>query len=142
MIGSGVFALSYEGRRRFGEFPDLIADDDFVRLHFRPDERRTVDSCSFVIFPPSTLATLVGVKTRSRLGRLELALRFPDRARMDEKSYLPALLRILRLPGVWPSVPVFVYVVVVTWFRANRRLRHGELGTWDRDESSRVRSVA
>ena len=47
MIGSGVYALSEEGRRRFGRFPDITADDAFVRLHFKPAERRTVESCRF-----------------------------------------------------------------------------------------------
>ena len=140
MIGSGVFALSREGRARFGEFPDLIADDDFVRLHFQPCERRTVKSCSFVIFPPSRLSTLIGVKTRSRLGRMELALRFPERACMDQKSYLATMLRIVRYPSLWLCVPMFLYVVAVTWFRASRRLRRRDFAHWDRDDSSRGRS--
>jgi glycosyltransferase involved in cell wall biosynthesis len=140
MVGSGVFALSREGRTRFGAFPDLIADDDFVRLHFQPLERRTVESCSFVIFPPSQLSTLIGVKTRSRLGRMELALQFPDRARLDQKSYFPTVLRIARRPSLWLAVPIFLYVVAVTWFRARRRFRRRDFAHWDRDDSSRIRS--
>ena len=34
MIGVGVYALSEEGRRRFGEFPEVIADDGYVRMLF------------------------------------------------------------------------------------------------------------
>ena len=34
-----AYGISEEGRRRFGEFPSITADDAFVRLHFAPDER-------------------------------------------------------------------------------------------------------
>ena len=45
MIGVGVYALSEEGRGRFGAFPDVIADDGYVRMLFarrraRPGRRR------------------------------------------------------------------------------------------------------
>jgi len=43
MIGVGVYALSEEGRRRFGRFPDVIADDGYVRALFSPVERVRVD---------------------------------------------------------------------------------------------------
>ena len=43
MIGVGVYALSEEGRRRFGEFPEVIADDGYVRMLFGSGERIRVD---------------------------------------------------------------------------------------------------
>jgi cellulose synthase/poly-beta-1,6-N-acetylglucosamine synthase-like glycosyltransferase len=55
MIGSGVYALSEEGRRRFDRFPDITGDDAFVRLRFQPHERVTVKTCRFTITPPKTL---------------------------------------------------------------------------------------
>ena len=39
--GSGVYALSEIGRRRFGAFPNLVADDTYVRVQFKPEERKT-----------------------------------------------------------------------------------------------------
>ena len=39
MVGCGVYALSEEGRARFGAFPDLIADDGYVRSLFVDEER-------------------------------------------------------------------------------------------------------
>lgn len=49
--GSGVYALSESGRRRFGEFPSLTADDGYVRIQFREDERETLSS-AFDRVPP------------------------------------------------------------------------------------------
>ncbi len=40
--GFGVFAVNAEGRKRWGEFPDIISDDTFVRLSFSPSERHRV----------------------------------------------------------------------------------------------------
>lgn len=37
--GAGLFAVNAAGRLRWGAFPDIISDDTFVRLCFRPNER-------------------------------------------------------------------------------------------------------
>ena len=37
--GCGYFAMNAAGRARFGEWPQIISDDTFVRLHFTPAER-------------------------------------------------------------------------------------------------------
>ena len=43
MLGCGVYAISESGRRRFDRFPDIIADDCFIRLLFKDDEKTSVD---------------------------------------------------------------------------------------------------
>jgi len=40
MIGSGVYGLSENGRKRFDKFPSITADDGFVHMLFTPKERR------------------------------------------------------------------------------------------------------
>ncbi len=52
MVGSGVYALSEQGRARFGEFPELTADDQFVQQQFGPAELKSVGDASFVVHPP------------------------------------------------------------------------------------------
>lgn len=37
--GFGLFAMNAAGRARWGDWPDIIADDAFARAHFAPDER-------------------------------------------------------------------------------------------------------
>ena len=39
----GIYGLTAAGRERFGDFPDIISDDGFVRLQFDFSERKTVE---------------------------------------------------------------------------------------------------
>ena len=86
MIGVGVFALSEKGRSRFGTFPDVIADDGFVRASFTNKERVSVEDFHSIVRAPVNLAGLIKIKSRSRLGRYELALKFPDLFANEKKS--------------------------------------------------------
>ena len=84
-----MYALSEEGRRRFEEFPDVIADDGYVRMLFGTGERVRVDDAPVRVYAPQGLSDLVRIKTRSRLGRYELRQRFPDLVETERttKSY-------------------------------------------------------
>jgi hypothetical protein len=139
VLGSGVFGLTAEGRARFAEFPPVIGDDDFVRRRFAVAERATVGS--FTVSAPRRLAPLVAIKTRGRLGILqldELEGRSPPEA---GRSGASSLLRLARDPRLWPGIAVYVLVRGLTVVRARRRLA-GRRFTWDRDESSRMRQPA
>ncbi len=141
MIGVGAFALSEAGRRRFDRFPDVVADDGFVRAHFAPGERVRVEDAKVVVTPPSTLADLLRVKARSRLGGYELARRYPELAARERraKDYAGAWRALAGDPRRWPQSAF--YVAVNTWTRilARRRLagRTARSYSWDRDASSR-----
>ena len=93
MIGVGVYALSEEGRGRFGAFPDVIADDGYVRMLFSPSERIHVDDAPVRIYAPAGVSDLVRIKTRSRLGRYQLRQRYPDLVARERttKSYRGAI---------------------------------------------------
>ena len=86
MMGVGVYALSEEGRRRFGRFPDIIADDGYIRVLFKPHERAAVDAARSIVKAPATLAGLIKIKTRSRLGGFQLAKLYPELAMGDAGS--------------------------------------------------------
>jgi glycosyltransferase involved in cell wall biosynthesis len=137
MIGSGVYALSREGRERFGEFPDIISDDGFARLHFSPSERVTVASAHFTITPPASLAGVVHVKTRSQKGLRQLHRRYPELLGNDPRSYSLPLAEILRNPRRWAASLVYVYVIARTKLAAAWMNYRDDLGEWERDESSR-----
>ncbi len=87
MIGVGVYALSEEGRGRFEEFPEIIADDGYVRMLFSSSERIHVEDAPVRVYAPAGVSDLTRIKTRSRLGRYQLAaaLPRPRRARADDQ---------------------------------------------------------
>ncbi len=137
MVGTGAYALSKRGRKRFGEFPPLIADDGFVRSRFRPEERIAVAEAAVSVTAPKTLGDLIRVKTRSRLGAYQLASRYPEPAGADAKRPA-AIARSLPWGLTLPwRLGVYLWVNIAARARARRRL-HGDKLTWDRDEASRV----
>lgn len=137
MMGSGVYAISAEGRRRFERFPDIIADDAFVRHLFQPHERCSVKDAYFRMTPPHTLESLIHINVRRHVGRHEMAERFPEMARGDFSEQKTALLRLMHSPLWWPAIAVYVYARVRTLWRFRRKLRRGRHLEWNRDESSR-----
>ena len=137
LIGVGVYALSEVGRSRFGEFPDIIADDGYVRLQFTPEERGAVDGVFSIVTAPSHLVGLIKIKTRSRLGEYELKARFPELYKNDSKDYAGAMTRLLCDWRSLPKVLMYVLINVVARLRAGIQLKRAGKVEWERDETSR-----
>lgn len=74
--GAGLFAVNAAGRRRWGTFPPIIADDTFVRLNFSPHERVEVAS-SYTWPMVEGLANLVRVRRRQDAGVEEVYRVYP-----------------------------------------------------------------
>lgn len=140
LIGSGVYALSEQGRSRFDRFPDVVGDDAFIRSLFAPEERQVVPEAIFTIHPPRTLRSLVAVKTRVWAGNQQ-----HDTAQLGPRSRPDggpsSVGTLLRRPDLWPALPVYASVYVLARLRALRRVRQGTVATWDRDLTSRVRQT-
>ncbi len=138
-VGSGVYGLSEQGRGRFGEFPELIADDAFVRAHFTPEEIMWVPGASSRVFTPRCLGDLVRIKTRSHLGNMELRQAYPELWQGKVQSGGRLSGKAARLPlRLWPAL--FVYVPLQIWarMRARRQAKSMAEYRWERDLSSRV----
>lgn len=75
--GFGLFAVNKAGRARWGDFPDIISDDTFVRLQFAPDERMKVPATySWPMI--EGFSALVRVRRRQNIGVAEVEERFPE----------------------------------------------------------------
>jgi glycosyltransferase involved in cell wall biosynthesis len=135
--GSGVYALSEAGRARFGEFPKLTADDGFVRIHFRGEERATLVAVHSTVFPPRTVRDLVATKTRAHYGSYELAKLFPKLWENRGESNNNSLVRLFRNPLLWPRLVVYSVVTLLAKRRARKRIQAGAV-KWERDNTSRV----
>lgn len=134
--GSGTFALSEQGRKRWGEFPNIVADDGFVGLHFTPAEKATSPGPGAIVRPPIDLPTLIRIKARARLGTRELLARFPELADNRTRTGGSTLRRLALDPRRWADLLVYVYVRVAERIMERRLARRGG-PVWLRDEGSR-----
>ncbi len=135
--GSGVYALSEAGRRRFREFPALTADDGYVRIQFQPEERETVRSASSIVFPPRTVKNLIATKTRAHYGSFELASLFPRLWQNRGESNNKSLMNLFKNPRLWIKLAVYCVVTAIAKRRAANHLR-GAVAGWERDNTSRA----
>ena len=139
--GSGVYALSEEGRKRFARFPDLVADDIYVRLQFTPDERETLTSAKSVVFPPRTISQLVAVRTRAYAGISALARDFPElRVNKGETNHR-TLVALFKEPRLWSGLLTYCCVNILARCKASTRFR-ASASIWERDDTSRVEQSA
>ncbi len=116
--GCGVYAVNAAGRARWGEFPDIISDDTFVRLQFAPEERIGVPA-PYHFWLAEGFGNLVRVRRRQDVGVAEIARRYPALMRNEDKPRL-GLARLLGLAARDP-VGFGLYVAVALAVRRPRR---------------------
>jgi glycosyltransferase involved in cell wall biosynthesis len=131
-LGSGVYALSADGRSLFGEFPDVLADDYFVYSVVGGDDRVTPVDAIATVEQPRSIRDLARRRLRIEHGNAEL--------RVKGMSAAPAgseLIRIVRgHPILLPNAAL--YAAIHLWARQRvRRKSSTDLG-WIRDESTRM----
>ena len=88
--GCGLFAVNPAGRMRWGVFPDIIADDTFVRLSFSPSERVSV-SATYEWPVVEGWTALLRVRRRQNAGVHEISAKFPSLAANDDKPVLGSI---------------------------------------------------
>lgn len=137
-VGSGVVGLSEAGRARFGEFPAAIADDYFLYSLFTPEERRTIREAVFTVFPARTTRDLVRRKTRVFAGNIEMSRRGHGTGRANGPAGAGLRGLLATDPRLAFDLPAYVGITVTAKLLARRKIARGDLGTWERDDSSRV----
>lgn len=130
-VASGMYALSQRGRERFDAFPELTADDLFVRNLFSDDERLTVSGASIVVRAPRDLRSLLAVRRRVYRGNAQYAASGWE-SQASKTFDLRTMLKVLL------SDPVAAIVYLAVNALAKLQVRSGAgASTWERDESSR-----
>jgi glycosyltransferase involved in cell wall biosynthesis len=132
-----VLAVSEQGRRRWNEFPDLIADDTFIAGRIPRDRRRIARDIMVTTYPPASLASYIRVRARWARGTRELAANgYPVDRHPGQRR------RLLRLALAFDTaIPTVLYVCarLVAAFLA--LLPSAANASWYRDHTSReVRS--
>lgn len=137
LFGRGMIAVGEPGRRRFGEFPALIADDLFLDSVFEDAQKREVSAVEIVVAAPmrtrDLLARLIRVRrgnaqmrAAAALGELEISVRPSDRWAWWRDVVLPD-------PRLMPAAIPYVIITTVAGWRA----RHGRDDAWGQDASTR-----
>jgi glycosyltransferase involved in cell wall biosynthesis len=142
MMAAGVYGVSRKGRSRFGDFPNVIADDGYFRLHYTSNERIEVPTAVSIVSAPAKFWDLILIKTRSRLGFYQLRNCFPELFVREAKSkgYGRASRAIFKRPRLWCCAIPYIWVNLVSRRRALRQFRKMEKAeyVWERDNSSRA----
>ncbi|MGB1010311.1 MAG: glycosyltransferase [Thiolinea sp.] len=137
VVATCSFVISSQGRKRFSNFPSIINDDGFVRCQFTSNERGNVSGTKVFITAPRDLRSLIKIKTRARLGNMQLAHEGLC-AKAERKPYSRILLNKLLSPA-FVSVAVYVAIATIIRFRAKQQFRNLETYRWETDQSSRQR---
>lgn len=137
--GSGTYCVSREGRARWGEFPNIIADDSYVERHFARHERTTVLGSFAVVRVPRVYGALRAISARKREGARELEPLVPLRKDQHDASGTFGAVGRACVLRPW-LLPAFVVWVLTKWLE---RLERGKVakkqGTarWQQDTTSR-----
>ena len=137
MLGCGVYAISENGRARFDQFPDIIADDCFIRLLFESGERKSVDEACFIMTPPETLWQLIHINVRRQVGMDEMAELYPSSTEGERGTQRKFLMGLLSQPRRWPAIALYVFAKFATLAVYRWKQTQGRHKEWNRDDSSR-----
>ncbi|MAC81890.1 MAG: glycosyl transferase [Rhodobacteraceae bacterium] len=88
-VGAGFFAINAAGRARWGDWPCIVSDDTFARLHFAPEER--IELPARYSWPMAEgFSNLVRVRQRQDAGVREVARLYPGLMANEGKPRLRA----------------------------------------------------
>jgi len=135
VVATCSFVISAEGRKRFSNFPNVVNDDGFVRCQFAPDERGNVSGTQVFITAPQNLKSLIKIKTRARLGNMQLAAANLC-TRSQDKPY-SQIMRAKLFSKDFFSVSIYIAIATLIRLRAKQQLKHLSSYRWETDHSSR-----
>jgi glycosyltransferase involved in cell wall biosynthesis len=137
-VGAGVYALSAAGRGRFPEFPEVIADDAFVRNLFDASERQTVATDPTIVQAPHTVKALFRRRVRVCLGNRQLESRAIAQTNPGRVEVPISWWRIaLKKPSLIPQSFVYASFNGLAWIAARRQAKNSGAISWGRDETTR-----
>lgn len=127
IIGGGIYGVSLAGRERFGEFPDINAEDYWFNAQFSPGERSRVEGAVSTVEAAPDLRRLVNRKARV------LAYNRAADAVLAGAPGLPSgraggLARLARArPRMLPAICLYAVATLTAEVLARRRLRRGDV---------------
>ena len=135
VIATCSFIVSKEGRKRFDKFADVIGDDGFIRCHFKNKEIANIKGAEIYIRAPKDIFSLIKIKTRARLGNMELIARNKCPVQ-EEKHYGNVMRNKLFSKEFFPTT---IYIIIASIIRLRAKYQFGKIADyqWEKDTSSR-----
>ena len=135
VVATCSYVISETGHQRFTHFPNIINDDGFVRCQFDRTERRNIPGTQVFITAPHNLASLIKIKTRARLGNMQLAA--SGLCTCKEQKPYSRILRDRLLSKEFIAVLSYLAIVTVIRLRAAWQYRNVSTYRWEKDQTSR-----
>jgi glycosyltransferase involved in cell wall biosynthesis len=133
LCGAGIYGLSARARARFGDFPDVTADDLFAARIVHSEEVTIVPCEPVVVTTPRTARALLRILARTYRGNREICRSWPQLDRRPTSWAVSGLLRQLRNLSAWVDVGVYLGFSLL-----GRLAATFSSGDWERDETSRT----
>ncbi|CAM4243763.1 glycosyltransferase family 2 protein [Pseudoalteromonas ostreae] len=136
MVNSGAYLISPNARDILGEFPQVIADDGYVKGTLGTANLTTIPSCYSVVMSPRTIWSLIKIKTRSKLGNMELKKKFTSPT--TGGNSFASLFKIAIKEQALFQFLIYAMVISIATLRAKLQIKKLKTIKWERDESTRI----
>lgn len=133
--GAGAFGLTAAGRARFGQWPDIVADDLFVDRQFQRGEICIADDACVTVTVPRDLSHLLLILRRAQRGKAEWSGRGGPEGRSTLWSTVRDVASLAR-SGPRCAMDAMTYAALATI--AKLAAASTRSTGWERDETSRV----
>jgi len=135
VIATCSFIVSEEGRKRFDIFADVIGDDGYIRCQFKNAEIANIEGAEIYIRAPKDIYSLIKIKTRARLGNMELIAR--KKCPIQEAKNYGNVMRSRLLSKEFFSTSIYIGIALIIRLRAKSQFKKIANYQWETDDSSR-----
>lgn len=135
-FGAGAYLLNQLGRDRFTDWPELIADDGFIRSQFLKHEIHVLEQYKVKVKAPKDIFSLIKVKARSKRGNIELKRYLDQHNSFRKESKRTTLKHTLQVRSSLCDRLVYLFVNLTALTLAKWQSLIG-FKAWPRDNSNR-----
>ena len=135
VIATCSYIITEEGRNRFEKFPDVINDDGFIRCNFWNREISNVPGAEIYIRAPKDLYSLIKIKTRARLGNMQLLA--SGQCKVIEDKQYGSVMKSRLLSRNWFSTIIYIGIAGIIRIRSKKQFKRLKDYRWEKDLSSR-----
>ena len=135
VIATCSFIVSEQGRQRFKQFADVIGDDGYIRCHFKNSEIANIKGAEIYITAPRDFYSLIKIKTRARLGNMELVAK--KKCPIIEKKNYGSVMKQKLLSKDFIPTAIYIIIASIIRLRAKSQFKKIQSYQWEKDTSSR-----